>query len=168
MTLLKTLDSQDYDKDLEESVRCACRAINFKGNLVAMVFSHKFGYYKFPGGGVETGESNQEAVIRETLEETGLVIIPESINPYGYVIEKRKSVLYDKIFIQYSYYYLTEVKCEIGKRNLIGYEKEEEYELIYVSIDEAILANSILVNQNISKYKFLVRENYVLNSLKNM
>lgn len=37
------------------------------------------GYWSLPGGGVETGERLTEAIAREVLEETGLVVHPERI-----------------------------------------------------------------------------------------
>ena len=42
-------------------------------------------YYKFPGGGIERGEDPVEAMIRETREESGMIVIPETITEYGYV-----------------------------------------------------------------------------------
>ena len=56
-----------------------------------MVYSQKYDYYKFPGGGIETGEGHNTALIREVLEETGLKIIPDSIKEYGYVLHIQKS-----------------------------------------------------------------------------
>ena len=41
-------------------------------------------------GGVEPGESKEKSFGWETLEETGLRIIPESIKEYGYVLRKQK------------------------------------------------------------------------------
>lgn len=38
---------------------------------VAIIHVEKFGYYKIPGGGVETGEDLQSAAQREVLEEAG-------------------------------------------------------------------------------------------------
>lgn len=32
-------------------------------------------YYLFPGGAVEAGESNRDALVREVLEETGLAVV---------------------------------------------------------------------------------------------
>ena len=37
------------------------------------------GLWSLPGGGVETGERLEEAIVREVLEETGLQVTPESI-----------------------------------------------------------------------------------------
>ena len=37
------------------------------------------GYWTLPGGGIEFGESPDDAVVREVREETGLIITPEGI-----------------------------------------------------------------------------------------
>ena len=50
-----------------------------------MIHSLKYDYYKFPGGGIENGENPVEAMIRETREEAGLVVKPETVKEYGYV-----------------------------------------------------------------------------------
>ena len=48
------------------------------------------GYYKILGGGIDAGETNEEALIREVREESGLVVIPQSIRECGKIIEKLK------------------------------------------------------------------------------
>lgn len=58
-----------------------------------MVHAKKFNYYKFPGGGIEPGECHEEALVRETLEETGLAVLPESIRAYGYVHRIQKGTM---------------------------------------------------------------------------
>ena len=56
-----------------------------------MVHSLVYDYYKFPGGGLEFDESNIDALIRETREEAGLIIIKDSIKEYGYVHRVQKA-----------------------------------------------------------------------------
>lgn len=56
--------------------RPTARAIIIQNNNIALLERHRQGrhYFVFPGGGVDPGETPQEAAIREALEETGLEI----------------------------------------------------------------------------------------------
>lgn len=38
-------------------------------------------WWELPGGGVEAGESEVDALVREVLEETGLALRPEAVGP---------------------------------------------------------------------------------------
>ena len=93
MRLLFEIDTKDYDLNGGAFIRHSARCINIKNGLVAMVYSVKYDYYKFPGGGIEENESEEHAMIRETQEEAGLVVIPESIKEYGYVHRIQKAIM---------------------------------------------------------------------------
>ena len=56
--------------------------------------------YKFPGGDIEDGESHLDTLIRETKEETGLIIKPNSIKECGFIHKARKSIFNDVAFEQ--------------------------------------------------------------------
>ena len=56
-----------------------------------MIYSHKYDYYKFPDGGIESGENPVEAMIRETREESGLVVLMDTVREYGYVHRIQRS-----------------------------------------------------------------------------
>ena len=83
MKELFSLDMKDYDPDGKVFSRPSARAIVFKNDKVLLVYSKKYNYYKFPGGGIENGEKPEDALIREVREETGYQIIAESIEEYG-------------------------------------------------------------------------------------
>lgn len=164
MKLIKRFDDHTYDENWKTEKRIACRAIYYKNGKIAMVKSEKHQYYKFPGGGVEKGETKKEALIRETLEETGIVIKKRSIRPFGYTIEKRKSIFGDSIFLQYSYYYFVDIEDECKSPQLIDYEIEEQFHLVFIEPSIAIKENDKLYQ--VKKHTFLQRENMILNFLK--
>lgn len=72
MRLLFNLDTKDYTCTDRVLSRPSVRAIVIKDGRVAMVHSLKYDYYKFPGGGMEPGETQEEALARETLERLDL------------------------------------------------------------------------------------------------
>ena len=131
-----------------------------------MVHSIKYDYYKFPGGGIEKGESKEYAMIRETQEEAGLVVIPESVQAYGYVHRIQKSDHDDAdYFVQNNYYYLCEVEENVQAQNLDDYEADEKFTLEYVDPDKAVFVNRN-VNHGPTEQIMLEREARVLELLK--
>ncbi len=159
-------DVRDYDTNLPVVVRKACRAVIMKDGLVATVHSGKHGYYKFPGGGMEDGETMEETLIRETMEETGLKVIPESIREFGYTREIRRDK-YDKaIFDHYSYYFFAEVSEAVVQQKLDKYEKEEEYRLCWVTPETAVESNNRMLKKHIITHS--VRDNKIFALLKNL
>lgn len=142
MRLLFEIDTKDYDENGKAFVRPSARSIIIKDGKVAMVHSIKYDYYKFPGGGIEEEEDKVEALIRETLEEAGLIVIRNSIKEYGYVHRVQKSDHLDaEFFVQDNYYYLCAVEDKLEKQRLDGYEQEELFTLEFVMPEEAICIN---------------------------
>ncbi len=142
MKLLFALDKKDYGQCTHTFTRDSARGIIIRNGKVAMIHSLKYDYYKFPGGGIESGESPADAVIREVREETGLIVIPESVREYGYVHRIQRS---DKdpseCFVQDNYYYLCEASEEIASQSLDDYEAQESYRLEFVEPAAAIRKN---------------------------
>lgn len=142
MRLLFELDKKDYEECTRSSVRDSARSIIIRNKKVAMIHSLKYDYYKFPGGGIENGENPVDAMIRETREESGLVVKPETIKEYGYVHRIQKSDEDEAdCFIQDNYYYLCEAEEKVVPQDLDGYEAEELYTLEFVDSETAIRKN---------------------------
>ncbi|WP_343224067.1 MULTISPECIES: NUDIX hydrolase [Pseudoflavonifractor] len=121
-------------------MRPSVRGIIIHDGKVAMVHSLKYDYYKFPGGGIEDGESLEEALLREVAEESGLQVILPSIQEYGLVHRIQKGQKEAK-FIQDNYYFLCDVEEKVGSQQLDGYEAEEHFTLEYVDPTHAIRIN---------------------------
>ncbi|MGN0612244.1 MAG: NUDIX domain-containing protein [Ruminiclostridium sp.] len=142
MRLLFSLDKKDYENCTHSFVRNSARSIIISDKKIAMIHSLKYDYYKFPGGGIEKGETPKDAMIRETREEAGLIVIPESIKEYGYVHRIKKSDIDDtECFIQDNYYFLCDAEAEIVAQRLDNYEAEETFTLEYIAPETAIEKN---------------------------
>lgn len=142
MRLLFEMDKRDYDQCTHLFVRNSARSIIIKNKKVAMIYSGQYSYYKFPGGGIENGENPVDAMIRETREESGLVVLPDTVKEYGYVHRIQRSDRDEmECFIQDNYYYLCKTTDEIVSQELDDYEAKENYTLKYVEPDIAIRKN---------------------------
>ena len=164
MRLLFTLDRGDYQEGKKAFSRPSARAIVIWDGRVAMVYSRKFRHYKFPGGGIEPGESREAALLREAREEAGLVLDPQSVRPYGFVhrIERGDA---EPIFLQDNFYHLASAVAAVPQE-LDGYEAEEGYTLRWVDPREAIRQNKALTSVYKRKYHtMLLREAMVLEHL---
>jgi len=144
MKQLFQIDCKDYKETDRHSRRPSVRGIIItKEKKIALVYSTKEHYYKFPGGGINDQEDHIGTLIREVKEETGLTVIPQSVREYGSVLRLQKSDDYeDTVFEQENFYYFCEVTDECGAQNLDEYEKAAGFELRIVSLQEAIEANS--------------------------
>ncbi len=164
MQLLFTIDRKDYDEAWAHSKRPSIRAVIFKGDKLAMVYSVRDKYYKFPGGGMEEHEEHHSTLIREVKEEVGLNVIPSSIKEFGEVVVLRKSDIFENtVFEQESFYYFCDTEEAAGDQHLDDYEADAGFELRYVSIEEAIRVNDM---NTIAKHiDMLERESSVLKLL---
>lgn len=140
MRVLFEIDKKDCDENAPEFHRPSVRGIIRENGRLALVYSIKYDYYKFPGGGVDKDESHTETLKRELLEEIGKSPVLSSIKEYGYVhrIEKGRE---DNKFIQDNYYYFCDVSENTVNQNLDEYEKDEGFTLSYVEPQKAIETN---------------------------
>lgn len=137
-TLDILIDFKNYDSEQTIFKRTASRAIISDGEKYLMITS-KYGDYKFPGGGQEEGENLVDTLIREVQEETGYHVIKNTVEKYGKVRERRKKRI--DVMKMDSHYYFCKVEPEAGKKNLDEYEKEYEYQVVWVTLEEAIENN---------------------------
>ena len=165
MRLLFEMDKKDYGGCTHTFVRNSARSIIISNGRIAMIHSQKYDYYKFPGGGIEDGETPIEAMIRETQEEAGLTVIPETIREYGYVHRIQKSDRDpSECFVQDNYYYLCDAVGGPASQDLDEYEKQESYQLEYVAPAFAIEKNRTVKESPYNRMMF-EREARVLEML---
>ena len=122
MRELFRMDRQNYNPDGKVYTRPSARAIIVKDGKVLLNYIAKHECYEFPGGGIEAGETPEQAMIREVAEETGHVVIPETIREFGSIFEQR------------NYYYSCEVTDEIVPRKPDEHEVKEGAEPVWVEM----------------------------------
>lgn len=164
MRTLFAMDRQDYAPDAKPVVRPSVRGIILRGNTVAMVHSRKYDYYKFPGGGIEPGETLQDALYREVAEESGLQVIPSTVQEYGLVTRKEKSHIPGMVFVQDNFYYLCQTEEIPRRQKLDAYEAEEGFTLEFVEPARAIQVNRY-ADHGAQNQQMLEREALVLEYL---
>ena len=164
--LLQVYDDHNYDLNWHRHVRDAVRSIILRDNTVALVKSTTKGFYQFPGGGIAPGETHEQALVRETMEETGLTVLPDTIRPFGIVHEVRASQFApETIFDQTSYYYFAHVGDEVHAQVLESYEQDLGYVLEWVDMETARKVNLELCRTHDYKSKFVLREAEILGRL---
>ena len=72
MKELFSIDLNDYEHNYIVYKRPSARGIILSGDKIALVYSKKEKYYKFPGGGIKENEDMHTALIREVREEVGI------------------------------------------------------------------------------------------------
>jgi len=165
MPLLTTLHRVDGINIHGKTVhRIAIRAVIQRGQNLLMVLSANVGDYKFPGGGVQAGETHEKALRREVREECGAEL-SHTGEEIGSVVEYNhaKGDGFDT-FQMTSHYYRCEVVDGFGAQKLDDYERDLGFRPVWVSIEEAIQKNKTLL-QSKNAPEWLRREIFVLEYL---
>ncbi|MBU9721278.1 MULTISPECIES: NUDIX hydrolase [Bacillaceae] len=157
-------DTQTNHNQMKVKTRQAVRAVIVMRGKILLVRSNR-GDFKFPGGGIEMGESHSAALQREIAEETGYIncVVKGKI---GAVLERKIDVYdQDTIFEMDSHYYICECSGDRGNQDLDGYEAEQGFTPVWISFDDAIKQNDEASRQ-LNCNGWVRRETFVLKNLR--
>ena len=147
--------------------RTAVRAVILRGRELLMVYSANVGDYKFPGGGVDNGESHEQTLARELREECGATLISVD-SRLGAIIEYNFPEEKDfDVFKMTSHYYFCRIKEGFSQQKLDDYEADLGFKPMWVDVDEAISTNQSLLNSD-KMPEWLKRELFVLNHIQRL
>lgn len=151
--------------------REAVRGVILRGRSLLMIYSGVNKDYKFPGGGVAPGESHQQALARELLEEGG-ANLTGILGEVGFIREYFKP--FDPgfdIFEMTSYYYRCAVDDgeDFSPRRLDKYERDLRFQPVWVDIDAAIQRNTeLLQNPGNAVPRWTERDTFVMRYVRNL
>lgn len=142
MRLLLTLDEHNYTPDLAVYEKYSTRAVIMRNGRIATQHGAA-GDYKILGGGVEPGEDLHAALIREVQEESGLVVIPESIREIGEIVERRRDIFEsDKIYVCHSCFFFCDAKEKMEETHMTESEIAKGFKLEWATPEEIIAGNA--------------------------
>lgn len=146
MEKILVMDEHNYADALGEIYRVSARGIIFVAGRLLMI-ENSFGEVKLPGGGIEPGEDDRQALIREVREETGYDVIPQSIKPFGEIEEKRLSVQEPMIWHQINRLYFCDVYPVQGECEYSGNEKKYQFRQVFYTLEEALEKNKKMLEK---------------------
>lgn len=141
MKLIHVFDEKDYTNDMPVWESNTVRAIIVKDGKIA-VQKGNAGDYKILGGGMDKGEDRKTALAREVEEESGLLILPDTMEEMGEMQEIHRDLFKpNQIFLRHSYFYRCKVKDEMGVVKMTRSEKEAGYHLEWATPEEIVEGN---------------------------
>ena len=123
-------------KTQDQRFNYCARGIIMHADKVLIMRVNDADYYHLPGGHVEFGETSEQAVLRETAEETGLTVAVKKL------VAIQEQFYHSKGIINHSllFYYLLQSQMPIKLENTVRMENDHGYvmknELRWVSINE--------------------------------
>ncbi len=123
------------NQSLELKQRSSARAVivNDIGEIWLM-HAQKNDYYKLPGGGIDAGESIEEALKREVLEETGYIVRDHQ---YLWVVEEYREYGSDPLH-HVSHGFVVHVHADQQATGLTPDEQDAQFTLVWKPLDEAL------------------------------
>ena len=147
-------------------VRTAVRAVIVRNRSILMIHSGVNGDYKFPGGGIEVGESHQQALVREVREECGFDSARVGdllglITEYDVPIEEALD-----FFRMDSFYYRCGTSdAQTAGQKLDQYEEELEFTPVWVDIETAVKNNKTIIESKTEFPRWVIRDTKFLEYL---
>ncbi len=143
--IIITKDEHITKNCTKEIKRLAARAVIIIDGKVLLIKTNK-GDYKFPGGGLEKGESHTIALKREVLEETGYTV--SAVRERIITATSTKPDIFTKntVFKEESQYYVCEIDTKQRHRQVLDdYEHALGFTAQFVALQDALDSNNRLL-----------------------
>lgn len=91
-------EDKNPNENLEGKILQAVHGLCFCGDKLVVVYAEGKGYWTFPGGGIEPGETYEEATIREVKEESNMKVLHQELIGYQDIFEPDRTIRQTRSF----------------------------------------------------------------------
>jgi len=91
-------NESDPEIELNNAFLQGVHAYCFYGDKLVVVYAESKKYWTPPGGGIESGETYEEATVREVLEETKMKVLHQEFIGYQDIYEPERTVRQTRSF----------------------------------------------------------------------
>lgn len=166
MRLLRSTTHPDIpDLSASSFNRKATRAIVLNGSNILLLYTERYHDYSLPGGGIDEGEDNVTALIRELKEETGAQNV-RNIREFGLYEEYRPwyKTDFDIVHME-SYCYFCDIDQELLDPEFEAHELANGMVPKWMNIHDAIKHNEETIANSEKKGMSIDRETFLLKLL---
>ena len=149
------------DNPVQIKKRTAVRGVIHYQNKLLMVRTNE-GDYKFPGGGMEEGETDKETLLREIKEETGYTDIHIGLL-IGKAFEQNIDTEDPSQYFQMEsrYYECWLMSDHRAESAMDGYEEKLGFAPEFVTVEEAYRSNRKLLDREQKKLRDFIQRSYI-------
>ena len=150
---LKEKEEYSYKLFKKHRIFKIVRAVIIDENNQVVLIKHPDGGIVIPGGGVDDGETLREAIVRESMEETGLKVFPIKILSKSFYTSPMEVNGVKFISKRVVYYYLCKKIEKTNSSSHHGLEGEFDHEVEVIPYDIEILRKTKLGRKGLEKLK---------------
>jgi 8-oxo-dGTP pyrophosphatase MutT (NUDIX family) len=129
------------------------RAVIIDENNQVVLIKYPDGGVGIPGGGVDDGETLREAIVRESMEETGLKVFPIKILSKSFYTTPMEFEGNKFVSKRVVYYYLCKKIKNVNSSSHLGLEGEFDNEIEISSFDIEVLRKTKLGRKGLEKLR---------------
>ena len=144
-------EDKDPNQDLEGKILQGVHGFCFYNGRLVLVYAEKKKYWTPPGGGIEPGETYEEAVIREVKEETNMKVLHQELIGFQDIYEPDRIVRQTRSFCVVEPYgdFISDPDGDITEIRLIDPKDIKQY-FDWLKIGDRIMDRAI---EMLNKYK---------------